>query len=679
MQRYCIGIDTGGTYTDAAIIDANNGRVVATAKALTTKGDLTVGIIEAMDRVLGTGAENICGDHIALVCLSTTLATNAIVEGHGSAIAVVFIGFDTAMIERSGIAAALPGTRLLQAAGGHDYAGNEVMPLDRQAVTAFARSVEVDVEAFAVAAHYSVRNPAHEFAARDLIYQAIGRNCTLSSELAEDLDAPRRALTAALNARIIARVGALIAAVRAAMARLHINAELMIVKGDGALAPADAIIQRPIETILSGPAASVIGAKFLSGRRDFIMADIGGTTTDVAILENGWPKMSRRGAAVGNRRTLVRTVDIHTFGLGGDSEVDINANRTVSLGPRRVVPTALLAARYPQTIAMLEDMVAEHGHLPHAGRFALRPFGHLPATPPSHLLPRETELLATVKDKPVALKNIVFSPAAHRALDKLVGLGLLQISGFTPTDAAHVLQLQNQWSRQAAELGGALLLRWRRMTKKIGSNSVEDLAREVVEALVRRTAQLLITTLADDPLSGAIQLIDAVACGTGQFGRLKVALSPNLPIVAVGGPAPVYYPEIGRRLRCEVLLPAHSDVANAIGAGVGIVRSRVVVEITAPEPGFFRLHYGDQPRNFSNASEALACARELAETLARERAVRLGAHSPKVALHIDRVDIPNVPLEHGLISAIVVAESWGAPIENASFSRRTSGRGSAID
>jgi N-methylhydantoinase A/oxoprolinase/acetone carboxylase beta subunit len=661
MHPYSIGIDTGGTYTDAAIIDARTAKVVATAKALTTKGDLTIGVVEALEGVLRNN-ETIARTDIKLVCLSTTLATNAIVEDHGSAIAVIFIGFDAAMVERSGIGKALPGTRILRLDGGHDYGGNEVAPLDYAAITAFAKQVGPEIEAFAIAAHYSVRNPAHELAARDLIERATGRNSSLSSELAHDLDAPRRALTAALNARIIAPIGALVAAVRAAMARLHIDAEFMIVKGDGALAPADVIAQRPIETILSGPAASVIGAKFLCGRSDFIMADIGGTTTDIAILENGWPKLSRSGATIGNRRTLVRAVDIHTFALGGDSEVDLDADGTVRLGSRRIVPVALLAQRFPQTIKTMEVMLADPGHVPYAGRFVLRPFGHMHSAPRGHLLPRERELLAAVNETPVALKDLVFGPALQRALDKLVGLGLLQLAGFTPTDAAHILNTQNQWSSQAAQLGGALLMRWRRMARDVGRDSIAEFAHQVMDAVIRKTGQILITTLAEDPLAGAMPLVEAVVSGSRRFAYLNIALTPRLPIVAIGGPAPVYYPEIGRRLGCEVLLPPHGAVANAIGAGVGIIRNRVMIEITAPEPGFYRVHHGGEPKNFGNAGAALGYARQLAETLAREGALGLGAHSPDVQVHIDRVDIPNLPPDQALISALVVAESWGRAI-----------------
>src|SRR6478735_1721907 len=359
-HRFAIGIDTGGTYTDAAVIDTATRTIVATAKALTTKGDLAIGITEALERVLdgeggpGVHAALIDGAEVGLVSLSTTLATNAIVEGHGSPIAVILVGFDDAMAARTEIETALPGTRILRVAGGHDHAGNEQQPLDVASIEAFLAETQGAVAAYAVASQWSVRNASHEHRVRELVETQTGKAATVSSDLAHALDAPKRALTAALNARIIARITALIAAMRLAMERHGISAPLMIVKGDGTLASAEAVALRPIETILSGPAASVIGAKFLCALSDFVISDIGGTTTDVAVLENGWPKLDREGAQVGGRRTLVRAIAMRTFGLGGDSEVTVDARNRITLAPGKVVPLALLAQRHPDVLRRLE-------------------------------------------------------------------------------------------------------------------------------------------------------------------------------------------------------------------------------------------------------------------------------------------------------------------------------------
>ncbi len=218
-KRYLLGIDTGGTYTDAAAISIAEQKVAASAKALTTRGDLSIGVGEAMRKALaqlGAGG----GRSISLVSVSTTLATNAVVEGHGSPVCVVLIGFDSSMARRAGIAQAFPGMPIVTVAGGHDHNGTEQSPLDEAGLVVAIAEHQEKVQAFAVAAQFAVRNPAHEHRARDIIIAATGKPATISTELSSALDAPRRALTAALNARLISRIAILIDAVKGAMTEL---------------------------------------------------------------------------------------------------------------------------------------------------------------------------------------------------------------------------------------------------------------------------------------------------------------------------------------------------------------------------------------------------------------------------------------------------------------------------
>src|SRR4026207_452837 len=170
---FLIGIDTGGTYTDAAVIAAEDHRVVSSAKALTPRGDLALGVGAALRGALqpldpaGQAA-------ISLVSVSTTLATNAVVEGHGGPVCVILIGFDRTMIARSGIEDALPGMPLIVIGGGHDHNGDEKLPLDEAALTAALAEHGAKVEAFAIAAQFAVRNTAHECRARDLVIGLTG-------------------------------------------------------------------------------------------------------------------------------------------------------------------------------------------------------------------------------------------------------------------------------------------------------------------------------------------------------------------------------------------------------------------------------------------------------------------------------------------------------------------------
>jgi N-methylhydantoinase A/oxoprolinase/acetone carboxylase beta subunit len=656
MTQYAIGIDTGGTYTDAVIIDLARREVHAHAKALTTRGDLAVGVAEALGMVLGSAvdAQEIAA-RTAHVALSTTLATNAIVEGHGEPIGVILAGFDARMAARTEIARAIPDARVLCVAGGHDYGGNEASPLDEACVTEFLRATGPEVAAYAVAAQYSVRNPAHELRVRELAAAITGHPATISSDLAHGLDAPRRALTAALNARIIGRITALIEAVRAGMARHGIMAPLLIVKGDGTLATADEIAGRPIETILSGPAASTIGAKFLSGLADLVVADIGGTTTDIAVLEGGWPRLDRTGALVGGYRTMVQAIDMRTFGLGGDSEVAQDDTGRLVLRAGRVWPLALLGSRFPEVIATMTAQLADSQGEPYAGRFALRLHGTAPPLPP-----REAELLARIGARPVPLGRFLRGPLARRALDRLVALGLVARAGFTPSDAAHVLNRQGQWSRPAALLGALLLQRSTRMLAE-GDHETQArvIAQEVFDTVVEKSARVLIESLADTPLDGSEPLVAAAASGSGRLGRLAVRLAPRAPVVAVGGPASVFYPELGRRLDCEVVLPTHGAVANAVGAAVAVMKARAIVEITSAGLGAWRVHHRGAPIAVGNATEALALARELAMAEARESARRAGIHADAVTVHVERVDLPDSTSDAGLIAATVFAECVG--------------------
>jgi N-methylhydantoinase A/oxoprolinase/acetone carboxylase beta subunit len=656
MTGYAIGIDTGGTYTDAVIVDLVSQRVLAKAKALTTRGDLAVGVAEALGAVLAaTGEPSRFAAAIRHVALSTTLATNAIVEGHGSPVGVILIGFDEDMAARTGIARALPDARVLRVTGGHDHEGREQAPLDETAIIAFLRETGPTVAAYAVTAQYSVRNPAHEQRARALIAALAARPATLSSELAQSLDAPRRALTAALNARIISRITALIEAVRDGMARHGVGAPLLVVKGDGTLATAAQIAERPIETILSGPAASTIGARFLSGLRDLVVADIGGTTTDIAVLENGWPRLDRSGALVGRHRTMVQAIEMRTFGLGGDSEVGFDEAGRLEIRAGRIWPLALLGARFPGVIATMRAQLADPAGEPYAGRFALR----LPGAPPP-LAEREAALLERIGATPTPLGRFLHGPLARRSLDRLVALGLAALAGFTPSDAAHVLGHQGQWSREASVLGALLLQRGARMLPQ-GDREAQAraVAQEVFNAVAEKSGRVLIGSLAGVPLDEADEVVTAAASGRGRLGRLAVRLAPVWPVVAVGGPAPVFYPEVARRLGCRLVLPEHAEVANAIGAAVALMKARAVVEISSAGPGGWRVHHQGEPIAVPRPEAALALARELAEQAALAAARAAGIKAPRVALHVERIDLPNAEGDQGLIAATVFAECVG--------------------
>ncbi len=659
---YHIGVDTGGTYTDAAIIEAQGRRVLAHAKAITTRGDLAIGVTEAIELAVTQLPQGLSPQDIALVSVSTTLATNAVVEGHGSPVAVVLVGFDDRMAERTGIVQAFPGLPLIRIAGGHDHGGAPVQPLDLAALQQALVAVAPQVDAFAVASTFAVRNPEHEQAVRARIVALTGKPVTLSSELSSALDAPRRALTATLNARLIARVSMLIEAVQRAMAQWRIQCPLMIVRGDGSLALAETVAMRPIETVLSGPAASVVGAQWLSGLHSFILSDMGGTTTDLAVLQDGRPLVHAQGAQVGGWRTMVRAIDVHTIGLGGDSEVHLGAHGRIAIGPQRVVPVALLGQRFPQRIIELleADLADVDGASSLHGRFVLLPFGAGAAARRAELSEREAEMLQRIGTQPQSMRTLARSFGAQRLVLSLRRKGLVQIAGLTPSDAAHVLGLQHNWSAPAALLAAQLACRLRDM-KAPTPERTRQFAQEIWSETVRLSARAILDTAIGEPLADD-KLVRAVCAGEAVLGLARVSVSPTLPVVAVGGPVDVYYPEVGRRLGCQMVFVPHGDVANAVGAATGVVAQAVTVRIDGDGSGLFILHSALGARPFHDPAAAIDAALALARQAATAAALAMGAVNPEVQLTIRKQLLPNASSDAGLLEAVVRAEAIGRPL-----------------
>ena len=440
-QSLFLGIDTGGTYTDAVLWSEATG-VVAKAKSLTTRHDLAEGIAGAVDAVLGTAS--VPASSIKLVSMSTTLATNALVEGQGGRVALIMIGFGEQDLDRAGLRSALGTDPVLFVPGGHDVHGN-ASALDLDVLDAALPALAPTVSGFAVCAYFAVRNPAHELAAADRLRERTGLPVTSSHELSAKLGGPRRALTTLLNARLISMIDRLVAATEGFLSDRGIAAPLMVVRGDGALVSAAFARRRPIETILSGPAASLVGARHMTGLDDAMVSDIGGTTTDVAVLDRGRPRLDPEGATVGGYRTMVEAVAMRTFGLGGDSEIGLDDGGLrphLVLGPRRLVPLSLAAHTHGEAvIAELERQLRAPNPGRLDGRFAMRT--GVPERLAAGLSGPEDKLFALITSVPQPLDRLLSSTAQLATLNRLVGRGLVHVAGFTPSDAAHVLGRQN--------------------------------------------------------------------------------------------------------------------------------------------------------------------------------------------------------------------------------------------
>ncbi|MCX7565992.1 hydantoinase/oxoprolinase family protein [Sulfitobacter sp. F26169L] len=659
-----LGVDTGGTYTDAVII-RDETDVIASAKALTTRHDLAIGVGGAVRAVLAQSGVS-AGD-IALASLSTTLATNALVEGQGGRVALIYIGFKERDLEAHGLLDALKGDPHIVLAGGHNHAGGEAAPLDEAGLHAFLAKHGAQVGGFAVASQFATRNPAHELRTMALVAEMTGRPVSASHQLSAKLNGPKRAMTAVLNARLIGMIDRLIGRAEDTLTALGIRAPLMVVRGDGALISSAQARERPIETILSGPAASIVGARWLTGVERALVSDIGGTTTDVAFLRDGRPAIDPAGARVGPYRTMVEAVAMRTTGLGGDSEVHFLSEGLqggVTLGPRRLLPVSLIATEAPEVVhAALDAQLRSTLPGEHDGRFVRGVSGQTA----EGIGPREETLLERIGGKVHPLGEVLRSRIETGALKHLVERGLVQLSGVTPSDASHVLRLATDWDVDAAEKALALFGRRRTGAGDRLAPSPADMARIVIARLEHQTALVLLETafseeetgFGDDPAVLARHVLMQRGLG-GHAGLIRLETGLSVPVVGLGASAEAYYPAVGKKLGCEMILPEHAGVANAIGAVVGRVTMRQAGTVTSPSEGRFRVHLSEGPQDFTDLEAALARLEDVLQSRAFAAAEAAGAGDIQINITRD-IRTAGVEQREVFIEADITVEASGRP------------------
>ena len=528
-MTYSLGIDTGGTFTDAVLLNAAR-EVVAASKSLTTRFDLAQGIAASLD-----GLPQAFLAQVDLVSLSTTLTTNSVVEGKGAPVCALLVGYDAQQIKTSGLADLLGLDAIESLAGGHDAAGLALCALDEATCrTAIARHVG-RVSAFAISATFAVRNPAHENQIRAWVQQHCDTPVTCGHELASSLGAPRRALTAALNARMISHVKTLIDSVQRTLAARQIDAPLMLVKGDGSLINVHSALQRPVSTVLSGPAASVLGACALSGLDHAIVADMGGTTTDIAVVRGGLPALSFDGAMVGNWRPMIEAVKVYAIGLGGDSEVRLQGGEGLSIGPRRVLPLSLLVHQHPKLLAVLERQQTES---PHASQMRFAQALSADSAHLSRLNDSELRAWERLCQGPVDLEAANMDDRdLARAIARLERKGLAIYTGFTPSDAAHVLGMSTHWNQQAAVYAARIWARQMRHLYGLGKWPLGD-AQAPARDVVAKVTETICNKLIEAGLNDAGQMNETSA---GKVAALLTSMALARHGTRVGA-APLAHP-----------------------------------------------------------------------------------------------------------------------------------------
>ena len=332
-----LGLDVGGTFTDAVIIDGH--RVVAFAKRRTTKDNLMQGIGEALDAVL----DSCDTSNIEQVTLSTTVVTNTIVEEKEQVVDLYVVTGPGRNVDD--IFPVSP----IYLQGYTDHRGIVVERTSTDGVRNIAHMVQErsGTDLAAVSAKFGVRNPQEELSITEALkdrYNTISNGSLLSGSL----NFPRRTISAYFNSAVTPVFTVFKKNVEDALSVRNIKAPLHILKADGGSLPMEHMVSRPVETAFTGPAATVLGLSALGaiGNDHTVALDIGGTTTDISLWKHGKPLMTKNGVSIREYPSAVRSFAVTSVGIGGESVVRI-VDGDITVGPERVGPSAALGGAEP--------------------------------------------------------------------------------------------------------------------------------------------------------------------------------------------------------------------------------------------------------------------------------------------------------------------------------------------
>ncbi len=678
--KYGLGIDTGGTYTDAVLFDFVKAEVVASAKSITVKEDLSLGIEGAIEGL----PANLLGE-VSLVSLSTTLATNACVEGKGGRASLVLIGCDREIVERYGKEYGLPPERdIVFLDGGHDQQGLLKAEPDwealREAVMERARATD----AFAVVELWGIRNPDSEKKAKELIAGWTGLTTVCGHELTAEVNSLKRAASALLNAHLIPIISDFLDAVKRSLARKDIPAPLVIVRGDGSLMSEEFARGRPVETLLSGPAASVAGGLNLSGSEDCVIIDMGGTTSDMAVVKNGVPRLALEGAHVGSWRTGIPSVSIDTIGLGGDSIVRHTSENDLSIGPARAAPLSWMANRWPSTLARLKEL-RDRGR---RDELPLCEFLYLvrDVSDDPWYSDVEREIVRALRAGPLDIARLADDTGGSIVslrTKRLEQHGAIMRCALTPTDIMHITGDFKGWNAEAATIGAAIMARQigstiDRVVSAVYENARERLYCAIVRVLMEDEDESLLkggmsrqlerllkrsfrqgrqaaapgsagaapgsaaagagsTAAAPESAAATPRSAAAGAAVGGTF--LGSAFTSSATLVGIGAPIHVFLPEVARALGADFVVPPNAGVANAVGAITGnvMVEASVLVRPRYAPSGItgYLAYSSEENRSFVELEEALDWGKTRARELALRDAERRGAGKIEVKVWVE--------------------------------------------
>ncbi|MCI9640280.1 MAG: hydantoinase/oxoprolinase family protein [Emergencia sp.] len=619
-----IGIDTGGTCTDAVVLNTDGNQVLSFSKTLTTKGDLKEGILKAL-----RGLDENLVKQAEYLSLSTTLATNACVEGKGGRAKLVLIGVKPQMIARMQGTYGLPPVSEICFLEGDAATVDKGTPLpDWETFRETVKETFREFDSVAIVQMNAKYNDGQfEKEAEAIIGEVLSVPCVRGYNLYQELNVQKRAATALLNARLIPVMENFFDSIDQSLAELGLSLPIQVVKSDGNIMSRDYAMGRPVETLLCGPAASIIGAMELSDKKDALIVDMGGTTSDVALLKNRVPVTSDAGISIGPWKTMVKGVTIDTFALGGDSAVEYEDN-SIYLEKRRIVPLSMAAAQFPRIREKLTELNAGFATYSYpANQFFMlvnRPKNMARYTA------NEQKLIEALAVQPLmfseAAEAVGVSPYVFRS-KRLEDEGVIIRCGVTPTDVMHICGDYDAYDVEAAKQGVIYLCNATKKDFDTVCREIYDLAKA---RLYSSLTGIFMKYETDGKLSAedeaAVEKLAAYIFKQRQSGAkfMRPDFKSQIDFIGIGAPTRIFLPEVAALFGASADVPEYAKVANAIGAAVGRVVAEYTVHIQ-PALGVYRVTGGSKTMTFEEYDEALSAAKKVAEERAGEKALEQGA------------------------------------------------------
>jgi N-methylhydantoinase A/oxoprolinase/acetone carboxylase beta subunit len=446
-----------------------------------------------------------------------------------------------------------------------------------------------------------------------------------------------RAATGLLNARLSPIVREFVEAAISDFAARDCRAPIMVVRSDGSLMSSDLSVSRPVETILSGPAASVLAGKYFADETDYVIIDMGGTTTDVSVVRGGRPVAAEGGIKLGGWSTAVRGVFVDPFALGGDSAVRVS-DGVPRLFARRATPLCVAASRFPEIIPALSALLDKK----HVNRYPLHEFFYLVREPgrQKQYNVDETRLLERLRRGPCILERLEDEAGIDLYQfdgERLEAEGVIMRCGLTPTDFMHIKGDFSEYDVEASILAVKYMLSaLGRPGTRDEINSLADEVYSLVEGyLYENLLRILLTQqypaqFKDGLDEQTLFLIRQswAARDTDANALFRYSFETPAALVGIGAPTHIFLPAVAKALGTTCVLPEHAEVANALGAlkaDINVVTRVEISQRLAAGKMYYIVHAPTGSRRYDELSDARTAALDAAAAAALSEARSRGA------------------------------------------------------